>query len=33
MGIHSVWVNGTRIVDVDGVVRIDNFPGRVLREF
>ena len=33
MGIHSVWVNGTRIVNADGVVPIDNLPGRVLREF
>ena len=33
MGIHSEWLNGTRIVDADGVLPIDNLPGRVLREF
>ena len=33
MGIHSVWVNGARIVDADGVVPIDNLLGRVPREF
>ena len=33
LGVHGVWVNGTRIVDANGVVPIDNLPGRVLREF
>jgi N-acyl-D-aspartate/D-glutamate deacylase len=33
LGVHGVWVNGTRIVNADGVVPIDNLPGRVLREF
>ena len=33
LGVHGVWVNGTRIVNADGVVPIDNLPGKVLREF
>ena len=33
LGVHGVWVNGTRIVNADGVVPIDKLPGKVLREF
>ncbi|BBK44589.1 amidohydrolase [Allostella vacuolata] len=33
IGIHGVWVNGTRIVAGNRVVDPDRRPGRVLREF
>ena len=33
VGVHGVWVNGTRTVDEAGVVRDCGRPGRVLREF
>jgi N-acyl-D-amino-acid deacylase len=33
LGIHGVWVNGTRIVNADGIVPIDKLPGKVLRKF
>jgi len=33
VGVHGVWVNGTRIVDENGAVNRDARPGRLLREF
>jgi N-acyl-D-aspartate/D-glutamate deacylase len=33
VGLHGVWVNGTRTVDERGPVRDCGRPGRVLREF
>lgn len=33
VGVHGVWINGTRIADENGLRRLDKFPGRVLREF
>jgi N-acyl-D-aspartate/D-glutamate deacylase len=33
VGVHGVWVNGTRTVDEAGVIRECGRPGRVLREF
>jgi N-acyl-D-aspartate/D-glutamate deacylase len=33
LGVHGVWVNGTRIVASDGGLFRDEFPGRVLRDF
>ncbi len=33
IGLHGVWVNGTRIVDAGGPIAISNRPGRVLRDF
>jgi N-acyl-D-aspartate/D-glutamate deacylase len=32
-GVHGVWVNGERIVDVDGVRATSRLPGRLLRDF
>ncbi len=32
-GLHGVWVNGTRIADERGLIRSDERPGKVLREF
>jgi N-acyl-D-aspartate/D-glutamate deacylase len=33
VGVHGVWVNGTRTVDERGVIASCGRPGRVLREF
>jgi N-acyl-D-amino-acid deacylase len=33
LGVHGVWVNGTRIVDQAGVVEGCALPGRLLRDF
>jgi N-acyl-D-amino-acid deacylase len=33
LGVHGVWVNGTRIVDSNGVLPQAALPGRLLREF
>ncbi|BBK33814.1 N-acyl-D-aspartate/D-glutamate deacylase [Stella humosa] len=33
VGIHGVWVNGTRIVDDNRVIDTGRRPGKVLREF
>jgi N-acyl-D-aspartate/D-glutamate deacylase len=33
LGVHSVWVNGERIADADGIVPDAPTAGRVLREF
>jgi N-acyl-D-aspartate/D-glutamate deacylase len=32
-GLHGVWVNGTRIADARGLVRDEQRPGAVLRDF
>ena len=33
IGVHGVWVNGTRLVDEDGLCSDDNHPGQLLRKF
>ncbi len=33
IGVHGVWVNGTRIADEKGLRPFDKLPGKVLREF
>ena len=33
LGVHSVWVNGERVVDEQGLVPELRRPGQVLREF
>lgn len=33
VGVHGVWVNGTRVADEKGLRPLDRLPGRVLREF
>jgi N-acyl-D-aspartate/D-glutamate deacylase len=33
IGVHGVWVNGTRIADEKGMRPINRLPGQVLREF
>jgi N-acyl-D-amino-acid deacylase len=33
VGVHGVWVNGTRIVGKDGPLPLPKLPGRLLREF
>jgi N-acyl-D-aspartate/D-glutamate deacylase len=33
VGVHGVWVNGTRIADAKGNLPLDRLPGKVLREF
>jgi N-acyl-D-aspartate/D-glutamate deacylase len=33
LGVHGVWVNGTRIVGRDGPLEVRALPGRLLREF
>ena len=33
VGVHGVWVNGTRIVGKDGPLSLPKLPGRLLREF
>lgn len=33
LGVHGVWVNGTRIADTAGMIPDAPLPGRVLRQF
>ena len=33
IGVHGVWVNGTRIVGKHGLLKQDALPGRLLRDF
>lgn len=33
VGVHGVWINGTRVADEKGLRRLERLPGRVLREF
>src|SRR6185295_6295802 len=33
VGVHGVWVNGTRIADERAVRPLERLPGRILREF
>jgi N-acyl-D-aspartate/D-glutamate deacylase len=33
IGVHGVWVNGTRIADKSGMLPLERLPGRVLRDF
>ncbi len=33
MGVHGVWVNGSRIADEGGMRPLEKLPGRLLREF
>ncbi|HTT39168.1 MAG TPA: amidohydrolase family protein [Burkholderiales bacterium] len=33
LGVHGVWVNGTRVADADGMILDAPLPGRVLRRF
>jgi N-acyl-D-amino-acid deacylase len=33
IGVHGVWVNGTRIVDRNGPLQVDALPGQLLRKF
>jgi hypothetical protein len=33
VGVHGVWVNGTRVVDGSKLLPLERLPGRVLREF
>jgi N-acyl-D-aspartate/D-glutamate deacylase len=33
IGVHGVWVNGTRIADAKGLRPLDRLPGKVLRAF
>lgn len=33
IGVHGVWVNGTRIVNERGQVPLDTLPGKLLRDF
>lgn len=33
VGVHGVWINGTRVADESGLRRLEKLPGRVLREF
>jgi N-acyl-D-amino-acid deacylase len=33
IGVHGVWVNGTRIADESGPLPLERLPGRVLRGF
>lgn len=33
VGLHGVWVNGTRVVDENGVIESTARPGHVLRDF
>jgi N-acyl-D-aspartate/D-glutamate deacylase len=33
VGVHGVWVNGTRVADEKGLRPLDALPGKVLREF
>jgi N-acyl-D-aspartate/D-glutamate deacylase len=33
LGVHGVWVNGTRIVGRNGPLEVPQLPGRLLRDF
>ena len=33
IGVHGVWVNGSRIADQNGLRKSEHLPGRLLREF
>ncbi len=33
VGLHGVWINGTRVADARGPVQLSRMPGAVLREF
>jgi N-acyl-D-aspartate/D-glutamate deacylase len=33
VGLHGVWVNGTRVVDAKGPIRDAGRPGKLMREF
>ena len=33
VGLHGVWVNGTRVVDQNGLITNCGTPGHLLREF
>jgi N-acyl-D-aspartate/D-glutamate deacylase len=33
VGVHGVWINGTRVADGNGLRKLDRLPGKVLREF
>jgi len=33
VGVHGVWINGTRVADEKGLRRLEKLPGRVLRQF
>lgn len=33
IGVHGVWVNGTRIADQSGPLEVRELPGRLLRDF
>ena len=33
VGVHGVWVNGTRIVGRDGRLKTGALPGQLLRRF
>jgi hypothetical protein len=33
VGLHGVWVNGTRVVDEKGPIRDCGHPGKLMREF
>ncbi len=33
VGVHGVWVNGERVADHDGLVRMKSLPGKLLRDF
>jgi N-acyl-D-amino-acid deacylase len=33
IGVHGVWVNGTRIVGKERPLEVSALPGRLLRQF
>jgi hypothetical protein len=33
VGLHGVWVNGTRVVDAKGPIRDAGRPGKLMRKF
>ncbi len=33
VGVHGVWINGTRVADEKGLRKLDRLPGKVLRRF
>ncbi len=33
MGVHGVWVNGTRVADANGPMALPRLPGTLLRDF
>jgi len=33
VGVHGVWINGTRMADEKGMRKLDRLPGKVLRQF